>query len=75
MESLTGIQEKFEANRTWGSRVMIGNISKQTNRQKEITIYRCRCRYTGLPTKNETSETIVRNLYCLFPYIHGSLQL
>ena len=22
---------------------------------------------TGLPTKDETSETIVRNLYCLFP--------
>ena len=24
-------------------------------------------RNTGLPTKDETSETIVRNLYCLFP--------
>ena len=24
----------------------------------------------GLPTKDETSETIVRNLYCLFPFIH-----
>ena len=28
--------------------------------------------YTGLPTKDETSETIVRNLHCLFPYIHNS---
>ena len=27
-----------------------------------------------LPTKDETSETIVQNLYCLFPYIHDSLQ-
>ena len=26
--------------------------------------------YTGLPTKNETSETTVRNLYCPFLYIH-----
>ena len=30
---------------------------------------------TGLPTKNETSETTVQNLYCLFSYIHDSLQL
>ena len=30
---------------------------------------------TGLPTKDETSKTIVRNLYCLFPYIYDSLQL
>ena len=30
---------------------------------------------TGLPTKNETSETTVRNLYRQFPYIHDSLQL
>jgi len=30
--------------------------------------------YTGLPTKDETSETTVRNLYCLFPYIYDSLQ-
>ena len=33
------------------------------------------CKTTGLPTKNETSETTVRNLYCLFPYIYNSLQL
>ena len=26
--------------------------------------------YTELPEKDETSETIVRDLYCLFPYIH-----
>ena len=26
----------------------------------------------GLPTKNETPETTVQNLYCLFPYIHDS---
>ena len=25
--------------------------------------------YTGLPKKDETSETIVQNLYCLFIYI------
>ena len=30
---------------------------------------------TGLPTKDETSETTVRNLYLLFPYIYDSLQL
>ena len=30
---------------------------------------------TGLPTKDETSETTVRNLYCLFPYIYDTLQL
>ena len=29
---------------------------------------------TGLPTKNETSETTVRNLYCQFPNMHDSLQ-
>ena len=28
---------------------------------------------TGLPTKDETSETIVRNLYGLFPYIQDVL--
>ena len=28
---------------------------------------------TGLPTMDETSETIVRNLYCLFTYIHDSI--
>ena len=27
------------------------------------------------PTKDETSETIVRNLYCLFPYIPDTLQI
>ena len=30
---------------------------------------------TGLPTKDKTSETAVRTLFCLFPYIHNSLQL
>ena len=30
---------------------------------------------TGIPTKDETSETTVWNSYCLFPYIHDSLQL
>ena len=30
---------------------------------------------TGLPTKDETSETIVLNIYCLFSYIIDSLQL
>ena len=33
------------------------------------------CETTGLTTKNETSETTVRNLYCLFPYIYNSLEL
>ena len=28
---------------------------------------------TGLPTKDETSETTVQNLNCLFPYITISL--
>ena len=32
-------------------------------------------RHTGLPTKDETLDSIVRNLYCLFPYIYDSLQL
>ena len=27
---------------------------------------------TGLPTKDKTSETIVRNLFCLFSYIQHS---
>ena len=31
--------------------------------------------YTGLPTKDETSKTNVRNVYCLFHNIHDSLQL
>ncbi len=31
--------------------------------------------YTGLPTTDETSETTVCNLSCLFPCIHDSLQL
>ena len=31
--------------------------------------------YTGLPTKDETSETTVRNIYCLLHNIHDSLQL
>ena len=30
---------------------------------------------TGLPTKNETSETIVRNVYWQFPYDHDTLGL
>ena len=30
---------------------------------------------TGLPIKDETSETTVRNVYSPFSYIHGSLQL
>ena len=29
--------------------------------------------YTELPAKDETSETIVRDIYCLFPYIYDSL--
>ena len=28
----------------------------------------------GLPMKDETSDTIERNLFCPFSYIHGSLQ-
>ena len=31
--------------------------------------------YTGLRKRDETSETTVRNLYCLFPFIHDSPQL
>ena len=31
--------------------------------------------YTGLPTKDETSDTIELNLFCLFPCIQDSLQL
>ena len=31
--------------------------------------------HTGLPTKNETSETTLQNSYFLFPYIHVSPQL
>jgi len=30
---------------------------------------------TWFHAKNETSETTVRNLYCLFPNIHDSLKL
>ena len=26
----------------------------------------------AIPAKDETSETIVRNLYCPFPYVHDS---
>ena len=32
-------------------------------------------RATGLPTKDETSETTVQNVYCLFSDIQDSLQL
>ena len=31
--------------------------------------------HTGFFTRDETSETILRNLYCLFSYIHDSLEL
>ena len=31
--------------------------------------------HTGGPTKDETSETTVRTLYCLFPYVNGFPQL
>ena len=31
--------------------------------------------YTGLTTKDKTSEPNVRNSFCLFPYIFDSLQL
>ena len=31
--------------------------------------------HTGLPTKDETSETSIRNSHCLFPFIHNSLKL
>ena len=31
--------------------------------------------FTGVPKKDLTSETTVRNLYCMFLYIHDSLQL
>ena len=31
--------------------------------------------HTGFPTKDETSRTTVRNIYCLFQYINDSLQL
>ena len=34
---------------------------------------RCLHYTTGLPTKYETSETTVWNLYCLYPFIHDSL--
>ena len=30
---------------------------------------------TGSPKKHETLETTVLNVYCLFPYIHDSMQL
>ena len=30
--------------------------------------------YTALATKDETSETIVRNLFNPFPYIQGSMK-
>ena len=30
---------------------------------------------TERPTKDVTTETTVQNFYCLFPYIHNSLQL
>jgi len=36
--------------------------------------YSVRFRLTGLPTKDETSETTAKKLYCLFPYIYYSLQ-
>ena len=31
--------------------------------------------FTGLPTKDETSETTVQNVYYLFPYFYAFLQL
>ena len=43
---------------------------KQTNRLREITTL-----YTGLPTKDDTLKTTVRNLYRRFPNIHDSMQL
>ena len=40
----------------------------------EVKTYRMKLKYsTGLPKKDETSETIVRKLCCLIPY--DSLQL
>ena len=58
-------RSKFKVNRSRGSSVLIGKTNKQTSRQTEITTL-----YTGLPTKNETLETTVQNL---FIYILGSL--
>ena len=46
------IQLKFEANQSMGSRVMIGQPNKQTDRKEEITTL-----YTGLPRKIETVKT------------------
>ena len=36
---------------------------------------RLRPELKGLPSKDETSKTFVKNLNCLFPYIYDSLQL
>ena len=33
------------------------------------------CLTTGFPTKDQTSETTVGNLFCLFPHIHDSINL
>ena len=44
--------------------------SSHPPRQKIRKIKSNQYAYTGLPTKNETSETTVRNFYWLFSYIH-----
>ena len=45
-------------------------------RHLNSSLLRFRRTYTlGLPTNDETSETTVQNLYCLFSFIYDSLQL
>ena len=63
--------------------ILGSSFSLQTRALHHHTLYHSiwffqkniRVEYSGLPTKHQTSETTVRNLYRLFPYIHDSQQL
>ena len=48
------------------------NVNKLSGAQT-VLIYSCH--NTGLPAKEETSETTIQNSHALFPDIYGSLQL
>ena len=52
-----------------------GRYSRGGNRRFIRTFSRLIKTDAGLPTKDETSEPIIRNLYRLVPYIYDSLQL
>ena len=50
------------------------NIFENVVKKIDKPVFYSPCMNTGLLTKDETSETTVRNIHCLFHYIHDKLQ-